>query len=317
MNSEESQFDIDLVYLWVDGNDPRWRAKRREVIGSVGEDTAVNCEGRYANNDELMYSLRSVAMYAPWIRRIFIVTDAQVPAWLDTSNPKIRIVDHTEILPAECLPTFNSVVLEHAIAHIPGLSEYFLYANDDTFFNRPVKPSDFFAPDGLPIIRLTRKPLRKLSLYFREKILGRQLSNYNRTIHRAASLVESKYGVYVGGKPHHNIDAYCKSQFLHVLEEFRDVIEPTLTNHVRSADDVQRSIYAAATIAERRGHRCYVGRRTSFHVHIDNHTHYEKLQRYNPMLFCLNDSQCAVEADRHLAKSFLSHRFPTPSPYEK
>ena len=70
---------VDLVYLWVDGSDPVWQAKRQSVVGYEGN-TSADCKGRYADNGELKYSLRSVELYAPWIRKIFIVTD----------NPGIR-----------------------------------------------------------------------------------------------------------------------------------------------------------------------------------------------------------------------------------
>ena len=93
--------EVDLVYLWVDGNDPEWRARRNALTGRAESLEGEDCRGRYADNDELRYSLRSVERYAPWIRRIFIVTDRQVPRWLDTGNPKIRVVDHSEILPEE------------------------------------------------------------------------------------------------------------------------------------------------------------------------------------------------------------------------
>mgnify|MGYP003289841632 FL=1 len=73
----QNQTDIDLVYLWVDGNDPIWRAKRNAFIGETENSSSTNCEGRYANNDELKYSLRSVELYAPWIRKIFIITDIE------------------------------------------------------------------------------------------------------------------------------------------------------------------------------------------------------------------------------------------------
>ena len=142
--------DIDLVYLWVDGNDPQWKAKHNACIGRTEEQSAVNCDGRYADNDELKYSLRSAEKYAPWIHRIFIVTDNQIPIWLNTSNEKIRIVDHQDIMPKVCLPCFNSALIEHFLYKIPGLSEHFLYGNDDMFFNKPVTPSDFFASDGFP-----------------------------------------------------------------------------------------------------------------------------------------------------------------------
>ena len=317
MNNNQNSIDIDLVYLWVDGNDPDWIARHNAFTGNTQATTAVDCKGRYFNNNELMYSLRSVDMYAPWIRRIFIVTDRQVPQWLDTSNPKIRIVDHSEILPDEAIPTFNSVVIEHNLHRIPGLSEHFLYANDDTFINRPVSPADFFAPDGQPLIRLNQRPFRKLYLLYRKTVMKKPLTNYNLTIHRAASLVESKLGKYIGGKPHHNIDAYCKSEYSHIAEVFSDEIKPTLANHIRSDNDIQRSIYTFATLAEHKGHRQNVTRKTSFHVHIDNPTHLEKLAKKNPMLFCLNDSQLATDNDRIKAKEFLLRRFPEKSQFEK
>ena len=67
--------DIDLVYLWVDGNDPEWLAKHNACVGKMEAKSATDCKGRYADNDELKYSLRSVEAYAPWIRNVFIVTD--------------------------------------------------------------------------------------------------------------------------------------------------------------------------------------------------------------------------------------------------
>jgi len=100
--------DIDLVYLWVDGNDPVWLTKKNEFLPADRQvDPQVAGECRYVENDELRYSLRSVEKFAPWIRRVYIVTDDQTPAWLDTSNPRIRVVSHREIMPAEILPAFN------------------------------------------------------------------------------------------------------------------------------------------------------------------------------------------------------------------
>lgn len=182
--------DIDLVYLWVNGNDPQWLAKRNACIGKTEEKSAVNCDGRYADNDELKYSLRSIDKYAPWLRRIFIVTDNQVPVWLDTSNARVRIVDHKEIMPDVCLPCFNSAVIEHFLYKIPGLAEHFIYANDDMFINKPVTPETFFGKDGLPIVRFNRRPFRKWTLLFKEKVQGKRLSNYVQTIRNSAELVE-------------------------------------------------------------------------------------------------------------------------------
>ena len=111
--------DIDLVYLWVDGNDPVWLTKKNEFLPADRQvDPQVAGECRYVENDELRYSLRSVEKYAPWIRRVYIVTDDQTPAWLDTSNPRVRVVSHREIMPAEILPVFSSTVIEWFLPYI-------------------------------------------------------------------------------------------------------------------------------------------------------------------------------------------------------
>lgn len=309
--------DIDLVYLWVNGNDPQWLAKRNACIGKTEEKSAVNCDGRYADNDELKYSLRSIEKYAPWLRRIFIVTDNQVPVWLDTSNAKVRIVDHKEIMPDVCLPCFNSAVIEHFLYRIPGLAEHFIYANDDMFINKPVTPETFFGKDGLPIVRFNRRPFRKWTLLFKEKVQGKRLSNYVQTIRNSAELVEKKYGKYYGGKTHHNIDAYLRSDYEHAAKVFEDEIRTTLPNHVRSENDIQRNIYSYVALAEKRAHLHYVTQRTSFRLHIQNESHYGKLERYNPILFCMNDSQYAKDCDRKRAAAFLDKRFPEKSQYEK
>ncbi len=309
--------DIDLVYLWVNGNDPQWLAKRNACIGKTEEKSAVNCDGRYADNDELKYSLRSIEKYAPWIRRIFIVTDNQVPVWLDTANPKVRIVDHKEIMPDVCLPCFNSAVIEHFLYRIPGLAEHFIYANDDMFINKPVTPETFFGKDGLPIVRFNRRPFRKWTLLFKEKVQGKRLSNYVQTIRNSAELVEKKYGKYYGGKTHHNIDAYLRRDYEHAAKVFEDEIRTTLPNHVRSENDIQRNIYSYVALAEKRAHLHYVTQRTSFRLHIQNESHYGKLERYNPILFCMNDSQYAKDCDRKRAAAFLDKRFPEKSQYEK
>lgn len=304
------------MYLWVDGNDPAWQSKRNATIGKT-DSAAENCDGRYVDNDELRYSLRSLEAYAPWIRKIFIVTDGQVPVWLDTSNPKISIIDHKDILPRRALPTFNSVTIEHAIHRIPGLSEHFLYANDDMFFNRPVLPSDFFTMESFPIMRMNRRPFRRLSLWLEVKVQGKTLSNYNRTILNSARLVEKKYGKFIGHKTHHNIDAYRRSDFEHAYNTFRAEIEPTLVNHVRSDNDIQRNLYTYVAMAEGKCKVKFVGNSTSFRLHIHRHAHYSRLAKANPMLFCMNDSQYATDEDRKTARAFLKRRFPEKSVFEK
>src|SRR5690606_27074480 len=154
-------FDVDLVFLWVDGDDPVWLEKKNRYSPDQKEisHSETDCKGRYSDNHELKFALRSAEQHVPWIRRIFIVTDSQQPAWLNTEHPGITIVDHKDILPAEVLPCYNSTVIEHYLHKIPGLAEHFLYGNDDMFFNADLTPDFFFGEDGYPIVRLKRKHL--------------------------------------------------------------------------------------------------------------------------------------------------------------
>ena len=317
MKKQKQDFPVDLVYLWVDGNDPEWRAKRRLYSKERYSDVGMDNEARYSDNGELKYSLRAVEKFAPWIQNIFIVTDGQVTSWLDTSNEKIKIVNHKDILDEKFLPTFNSVVIEHALYKIPGLSEHFLYANDDMFFNRPVEKSNFFTPDGRPIVRFNRRFFRKLWLKFLEKGLKKPTNNYNITIQNAALLVEKKYGRYIGHKTHHNIDAYRKSDYRHTFETFRDAIEPTMLNHTRGDNDIQRNIYSFVPVVEKKAKVKFVTQKQSFRCHIEKPYYFDRLIKYNPMLFCLNDCEYADESSHENLRNFLNNKFPDKSNFEK
>ena len=318
MKKDTRTMEIDIVYLWVDGNDPVWQAKRNAFMGKSDDNSPTTCKGRHANNDELKYSLRALEMYAPWIRQIFIVTDGQTPEWLDLSNSKIKIVDLTEIMPAECLPCYNSSLIEKFLYNIPGLAEHFLYANDDMFINRRVEISDFYTTDGFPIVRLSHKRLRKLRWFWREKIRRKPLKNYSKTIAYASKLVNDKYGVYYTGMPHHNIDAYLKSDCKRIAEEvLRNEFLANRKNHIRNDNDIQRIVYSYIALAEKRGKICYVTPKESMLVRIHRKGHYTKLQEYNPLFFCMNDSEYAQDDDRIMAKEYLKQRFPNKSQFEK
>lgn len=153
---------IDAVYTWVNGSDPIWFAemqryktqyRKEHNITDVEEDASISLN-RFRDNDELKYdldplfhfrySLRSLEKNAPWIHHIYIVTNGQIPSWLDTSNPKVTIVTHKEIFTnPKALPTFSSPSIEMNLHHIHGLSDYFIYFNDDVFLGSPVLPADF------------------------------------------------------------------------------------------------------------------------------------------------------------------------------
>lgn len=140
---------IDFVIIWVDGNDPEWRKEKAEYDPNVEGGSTANSEVRYRDWDNLQYWFRGVERYAPWVNKIHFVTWGHLPPWLDTTNPKLNIVKHSDFIPAEYLPTFSSHTIELNLHRIEGLAEQFVYFNDDMFLTKPVNAEDFFV-NGVP-----------------------------------------------------------------------------------------------------------------------------------------------------------------------
>ena len=324
-------FPVDLVYTWVDGNDPAWREKRnrympeRPTTGSVPNHIS---DARWRENNELVYSLRSVERYAPWVNRIYIVTDGQCPAWLNTEHPKICIVDHSEILPADALPVFSSHAIESCIYRIPGLSEHFVYGNDDTFFGAPTTRDDFFRADGRPIVRV------KGARFKRDK--ARNGGNYYRVLYRMQSLVEERWGRLICHEPHHNFDAYRKSDFEKCIASLPDEWAATSRSRFRQNEDMQRcyvSYYAvAAEGAKLRKVNRYnritnpislvraliTGRYAadSRWIKLHQKDYNRDFEKYNPLMFCMNDNASTSDADCRRMVEFLASKFPYKSTFE-
>ena len=144
---------IDIVYLWVDGADPAWRARRQQAYASWAQahpgQLALhgNVAGRYRDNGELRYNLRALERFFPGHGHIYLLTDRQVPAWLRTSA-RLTVIDHASLMPGAALPVFDSGHIESYLHHIAGLSERFVYLNDDVFFGAPFEPGFWFGEDG-------------------------------------------------------------------------------------------------------------------------------------------------------------------------
>ncbi len=310
------KLEIDLVYLWVDGSDPQWKKKKLAFTNALSDNSETNAAGRYISNDELKYSLRSVAQHAPWIRNIFIVTDNQKPAWLNTDHPKIKVIDHTEIIPKEVLPLFNAIAIEYFLYKVPGLSEHFLYANDDMFFNGNLSPDFFFAEDGYPFVFLKRKKFGKW--YNRLRALVKDDGHYRRTVVKSMSLVDKKFGKYYSGLPHHNIDAYKKSDYQKAVEEvFSEEVKKSQIHRLRTEGDFHRSAIAYYSLAIGHGHIKYVDRKIASRMQIYNSNFEEHMEKFHPLLFCLNDNEKATDEHRLLVQPFLESIFPNKSAFEK
>ncbi|GMO18334.1 MAG: hypothetical protein Ta2A_26630 [Treponemataceae bacterium] len=125
--------DIDFVLLWVDMNDPVWQKKFNRYLPTANSEKTDTRAIKYRDWDNLRYWFRGVEKFAPWVRKIHFVTSDQCPEWLNLDAPKLHYVTEADYIPAEYLPLFNCNPLEINFHRIKGLSEQFVYFNDDMF----------------------------------------------------------------------------------------------------------------------------------------------------------------------------------------
>jgi hypothetical protein len=155
--------DIDVVITWVDGNDIKHRRKMQPYLKPEDQQIEdIAGATRFANDGEIYYCVASILRFAPFVRKIFIVTDEQTPKKLNEfvaeyfpdNKTALEIIDHKIIFKGyeQYLPTFNSRGLETCLWRIPDLSENFVFFNDDFMLIRPIEPHDWFR-DGKVVAR--------------------------------------------------------------------------------------------------------------------------------------------------------------------
>lgn len=137
---------MDFVIIWVDGDDPEWRAQYGKYALIDKGDTR---EVRFRDWNNLKYWFRGVEKFAPWVDKIHFVTCGHYPEWLNRDAPKLNLVKHSDYIPEKYLPTFNSCTIELNLHRIEGLSEEFVYFNDDFFIIDHRSPEHYFR-NGLP-----------------------------------------------------------------------------------------------------------------------------------------------------------------------
>ncbi|MDR1425590.1 MAG: Stealth CR1 domain-containing protein [Rickettsiales bacterium] len=332
---------VDIVYLWCDGSDPEFQKNLRKIESCVGNiSPQAKSIGRFFNNDELKFSLRSLEKYAPWINHVYVVTSGQRPIWLDPNNTKITIVDVSQIVSAGALPTFNSNLIATRIHNIPNLSEHFLFADDDMFFGSEVKPVFFFDKRGNPIVRGSR--LKKFSKNRKKMLIFVESEEnlYVQAVLRSIYLVQNRFGDTLNFFPHHNIDAYRKSYMKDAFNVFEQEYNELARSRFREKNNIRRTIVSCVD---------YVKNRASFRL---VRFHHDLLPRFFPFLipmqdslcevitifnsrrneltekikkwikdkrfylFCLNDTGFATQEDRDKTREFLEELFPEKSSFE-
>ena len=253
---------IDFVITWVDGNDPEWQARKAKCLGLQETDDRTE---RYRDWDLMRYWFRGVEKYAPWVRKIWFICDQEPPAWLNRECPKLQIVRHQEFIPQEYLPTFSSVPIELNMHRIKGLSERFVYFNDDTFIISRLK-EDFFFRKGLPRDSALLNPIPTTDLKKDnggQRIFTAHLNNaeyanrdydFRSTVKKnlskwynlryGSSLVRnillSIWPRFVGFYEPHLPQAYLKKSFEEAWEADGDILEVSSAHPIRSDQDINQ-----------------------------------------------------------------------------
>lgn len=238
LESFNPKFDIDLVYTWVNSNDASWLERKNNHIHS-NEKNLENFstdESRFENHNEIFYSLLGVAMYMPWVRNIFIITDNQIPETPESLVNKIKIIDHKQIIPSKFLPTFNSHVIEAYLHKIPSLSENFIYFNDDFFVSRPVKPSHFYRSNGLCSIFTSAKSLKKMNSNGISTATLTASNNCNK-------LLMEKFKVTFDVPLTHTYVPLTKQTYNLAFDLFEEKIEEFSLNKFRSSNDLNMATF--------------------------------------------------------------------------
>lgn len=309
---------VDVVYTWVDAADPLWRQKFHYYTGQVprdGIDASSSDLARYTSRDELKYSLRSLELNLPWVRKIFIVTADQVPGWLDTNHPKIQVVRHEEIFedPAACLPTFNSHAIESQISRIPALSEHFLYVNDDVFFGKPLSPNNFYTGSGAVKYSLARA-------HFSEAANGKL--PVNSAARRSGTLIQKKYGRTTALKFRHVAHPQRLSVHQKIHDEFSEEIRATARQRFRHPMDISVPSSLAHYVAAAEGVGIPVD--TSY-AYVDvggenlGMNLFRLLRGERRQMFCLNEISRTTdhESRTELVQQFLNALYSLRSSFEK
>jgi hypothetical protein len=320
VDPDRIDFPIDVVYTWVDGGDPAWQRRKAQAlaenpwVADVSRQTAN--DSRFASRDELRYSLRALHCFAPWVRRVFLVTDDQVPAWLDRTHPRLTVVSHREIFgDTGRLPTFNSQAIESRLHRIPGLAEHFLYLNDDVILGRPVTPDLFFTPGGLTKFFASAARVDTAPRGPADRPADSAAKNNRR-------LIQETFGRMLTRKMMHTPHPSRRSVIAEIEERFAEQVTATAGHQFRHPDDISLLSSLQQYYAYLTG-KAAPGRIRYLYADLSEPATPLRLARLlrgrGVDAFCLNDvdvHSAAVADQEALVAEFLPAYLPFTSPFE-
>lgn len=330
---------IDFVVPWVDGSDPAWRKEKYKYMGINEPDAG---DERYRDMGILKYWFRAVEAYAPWVNQIHFITWGHLPEWLNTEHPKIHIVNHKDYIPEQYLPTFSSHPIELNLHRIPGLSEHFVYFNDDMFLNGPVNPEFFFCK-GKPCDFLRCSPVifsDTTDVYAHGSINSIRTVNYFHSyaklfLRNPAKVINIRYGIgacidnmlklgnvhhYIGLKDSHLPNAYCKQTFEDVWQVMPKLMHRVSGNRFRTPFDVSQSVFRYWQLASGQFYPVSQTSRGRF-LNISYPFDYVEATLSDPdiKMVCVNDTPYDVDFEQAMERVVAAYekKLPNKSSFEK
>lgn len=257
--------DIDVVIPWVDPTDKEWQASKNKFLKDLNNDKVDNSENRFRDWDNFKYVFRGIDKFMPWVHKIYLITCGQVPDWMNKeADDRLVIVNHSDYIPKEYLPTFSSHPIELNLHRIKELSEHFIYLNDDYFVINETSPEDFFV-DGLPCDYALEDPITPdhkdifnnilinnmvllNSHYDRRTVLKEQKKKFYSMCDKKAFVTNMclrplKRNHFFGLHYSHLASNILKSTIEKVWTENREILEATSSHKFRNADDVNQFIF--------------------------------------------------------------------------
>ena len=331
---------IDFVIPWVDGNDPEWRKRKNAFVGTNAEDER---DERYRDWDLLRFWFRGVEQYAPWVRYIWFICDQEPPKWLNKEHPKLRIVRHEDYLPEEYRPAFSSHPIELNLHRIGGLSEHFVYFNDDTFLMQPLT-EDFFFKKGLPCDcallntiptdDLVKEPNGRIftmflnnASYINRDYDFRQCLRKNlwKWLHPCygkdliRNMMLCTWPRFVGSVEPHLPQAFLKDSFREAWKQDFDILDQTCRHHMRNDLDVNQWLIRLRQIMEGKFIVRKPIRNSAYILGVDNKQVCKIIREQALPMICLHDGMMDERVFQK-AKPELREAFeailPEPSTFE-
>ena len=322
MQYSDTTTPIDFVISWVDGNDPAHIQKLESYKSRHKEASRDDVAGttRFANIGEINYCVASIHRFAPFARQIFIITDGQDPHLEDYLKQHfdniipIRIVDHKTIFEGyeEYLPTFNSRAIEAMMWRIPGLSENFVYLNDDFLFVAPCSEEDFFKGDKtICYADWYSTSFAKFLRFIKPKKKGHKPIGFKDSMLNALSIIgESSRFLYLAHTPR----ALKRSFYEKFFNENPDILIRNIRHRFRDAE--QYNSQELFYMTEHRNGKCIVRSPKTFGLYMKPRKGGDYVKRkldgfdknHQALFCCFNSLDQADVQDQQLVKDWINQR---------